>query len=167
MVLAGAALAALALAGCRSSGPRKLDLPTPEAARLAYANNRGVRRVTLDGKIVVFHVRQSTRELRQGGSVWGKVGPYVYLFSPGTRNLFERYTDLAGVKVVTFLPDGQEVAWALLPRDTMTDLLWKRSLNILGHALQQGTQNPAMLNALVQWGESHTRFGYNRKFLPH
>lgn len=167
--MAGLAVAALTLstlAGCAGSGAKKLDLPTPEAAKLAFSKNHGVRKVAVKGNVVIFHIRQPGGDLRRGGSMWAEVGPYIYLFSPGTRNLFQRYKDLGGVQVTTVTYGGQEVATALLPRDTMSELLWQRSLNILGHALKDGSSNPAALDTLINWGEAHTRFNYNKRFLP-
>jgi hypothetical protein len=145
---------------------KAVDLPTPEAARAAYAANVGVRDVALNGNVVEFSIRQPTSELQHGGSLWARLGPYVYLFSPGTEHLFDEYQDLAGVRVTTIGPSGQWVARALLPRDTMSSVLWQRSLNILGHALQEGTTNPRRLEELIDWGEQHTRYQYNPKFLP-
>ncbi len=158
-------LLTLLLPACHRS-PRAPRLPTPEQARALFARNAGVDSVALSGNVVQYWIRQPTGELRRGGSLWAQVGPYVYLFTPSTRQLFTDYPDVGGVRVVTVGPGGAEIARALLPRDTMSDILWRRSLNILGHALQEGTKDPARLDDLVKWGERHTSYSYNPKFVP-
>ena len=68
---------------------------------------------------------------------------------------------------VTVVEDasGEEVARATLARDRLSDVRWRRSLNILGHALQQGRENPRRLEELTEWGEEHTEFRYNPEFV--
>ncbi|MGH7480761.1 MAG: hypothetical protein ACRELV_01285 [Longimicrobiales bacterium] len=161
----GAAVALLlTLVGCERVGPA--ILPTPEEARAFYAATSGVDEVRISGNVVVVEVRQPGEQLRRGGSLWAKVGPYIYLLTPGTRELFEQYPDVAAVRVVTFAPGQREVARALLPRDTLSSVQWRRSLNLLGHALKEGTARPSRLEDLVAWGEQYTEHRYNPAFLP-
>lgn len=155
---------ALTAAACGDDAP--VRLPTPAQARAIYEKNVGVDSVALNGNVVEFRIRQPSSQLQRGGSLWARVGPYVYLFSPATRKLFDTYPGLAGVRVITTGPRGTEVARALLPRDTMSDIKWRRSLNLLGHALQQGTQKPTLLEDLIDWGERHTQYEYNKEYLP-
>jgi hypothetical protein len=68
--------------------------------------------------------------------------------------------------VVTQTPDGREVARATLRRTELSDVLWRRSLNILGRALNEGTERPRILEELVDWGEDHTEFQYDPAFVP-
>jgi hypothetical protein len=84
--------------------------------------------------------------------------------TPATRAVFEDFPGVAAVRVVTYLPDGDEVARALLKRDTMTDLQWRRTLNILGHALQSGHANPRKLEELTEWSEDRTEFRYSSAY---
>jgi hypothetical protein len=37
---------------------------------------------------------------------------------------------------------------------------WRRALNLLGRALQEGSERPRRLEELVQWGEAHTEYRY-------
>jgi hypothetical protein len=57
-----------------------------------------------------------------------------------------------------------EVANALLARDELTDVLWRRSLNIAGRARRDGTSRMTLLEDLVEWGEDHTDFTYNPRY---
>ncbi len=167
-VRAAARIGAFALlAGLAACGGRKQgELPSLTAARAAYAQSTGVDSVRLNGNVLEYWIRQPPEQLRRGGSLWARVGPYIYLFTPATRQLFDRYDGLAGVRIITQGPGGKTVAQALLPRDTMSDVKWRRSLNILGHALQEGTKQPTRLEDLIDWGERNTRFEYNPEFLP-
>ncbi|NNL30422.1 MAG: hypothetical protein HKO77_05335, partial [Gemmatimonadetes bacterium] len=75
----------------------------------------------------------------------------------------EDFPGLAGVRVTTRVGTAQ-VATALLAREDMPDILWRRSLNIAGKARRDGTQQMTLLEDLVDWGESHTEFEYNPRF---
>ena len=72
---------------------------------------------------------------------------------------------MAAVRVVTHLPNGDEVARAMLRRDALSGVRWQRTLNILGHALRDGQENPRKLEELTEWGEEHTEFHYNPEFV--
>jgi hypothetical protein len=161
----GLLLAALALgAGCELLR-RDLPLPSQQQAASFYREQRAVQRVELSGNVVEVYVVQDPAQLRRGGSLWAKVAPYVYVFSPATRALLEEYAGIAAVRVIT--ETGQEeIARVLLHRDALNDILWRRSLNILGHALQEGTRRPTRLEELVVWGERHTEYRYNPEFVP-
>ncbi len=115
------------------------------------------------GNVATIRVAQDPQQLRRGGALWAKVGPYVFLFSEETRRLFEDFPGLAGVRVVTRV-GGAEVASALLARDELTDVLWRRGLNIAGRARRDGTGRVTLLEDLVDWGESHTEFEYSSRF---
>lgn len=155
----------LAAAGCdRADTPAVL--PGEEEIRTAYAESVGIDSAELSGNVAVVRIRQPDAQLRRGGSLWARVGPYIYLFSPSTQRLFESYPDLAAVRIVTLGPGNEEVARALLRRDALSGIQWRRSLNLLGHALQEGTQRPSRLEDLVTWGERHTEYEYNEEFLP-
>jgi hypothetical protein len=93
------------------------------------------------------------------------VGPQIFLFSEETQSLFIRYDGLAGVRVIS-TTGGVEVARALLLRDTLNDLTWRRALNISGIARRDGSEHPSRIEALVHWGEDHTEYQYNESFIP-
>jgi len=74
------------------------------------------------------------------------------------------HPELAGVRVVTRVERGPEVARALLMRNELSGVLWRRSLNIAGRARLEGTERPTLLEDLVRWGEEHTEFEYNPRY---
>ncbi len=141
--------------------------PAPDAAEVAtfYAQYRGVDSVRMSGNVAVLDVEQPYDQVQRGGSLWARVGPYVYLMTPATRAAFTDLKGLAAVRVVTHLPDGTEVARAMLRRDALSDILWRRTLNILGHALEEGEENPRKLEELTEWSERHTEFRYNPNYV--
>jgi hypothetical protein len=155
--------AALLVAACEE--PVELTLPTAEEVESAYASVADLEDTQINGNVAVVVVRQSADQLWRGGTLWAKVGPYVYLFSEETRRLFDDHPGLAGVRVVTRTETGVTVANALLARDELTDVLWRRSLNISGLARRDGTQRITLLEDLIEWGEDHTEFEYNERYI--
>jgi hypothetical protein len=141
------------------------ELPTAAELALYYAASGGLVGVEVSGNVVEVRVRQEDQQLRRGGSLWARVGPFVHLFTPATRQVFEDYPAVAAVRVVTLAGNDQEVARAMLRRDTLSDVRWRRSLNILGHALQDGQANPRRLEQLTDWGERYTDFRYNPAYV--
>lgn len=156
---------AAATAGCDLLR-RELSVPGAAEAASYYESQRAVESVEVSGNVVELRVRQDPAQLRRGGSLWAKVGPYVYAFSPNTRDMLDAYPGIAAVRVTTFVDPDTEVTRVMLHRDTMNDILWRRSLNILGHALQEGTRRPTRLQELVVWGERYTDVWYNPEFVP-
>jgi hypothetical protein len=61
---------------------------------------------------------------------------------------------------------GVEIGRATLLRDELSDVLWRRTLNLLGHALREGTARPSRLEDLAEWGEEHTEYRYNPEYVP-
>lgn len=152
--------AAAALAGCEKS-----NLAVPSASEVEAAfQYEGDLFVSMSGNVAEVTVVQPEQQIRRGGTLWAKVGPYILLFSEETERLFQSYPGLAGVRVKTTLPSGQEVARALLPRDSLNQLTWRRALNIAGKARRDGTRRPTLLEDLVRWGEDHTEYEYNPRF---
>ena len=49
-------------------------------------------------------------------------------------------------------------------RDALSEVLWRRSLNIAGLARRDGSERVTLLQDLVRWGETHTEFEYNPRF---
>lgn len=140
-----------------------LSLPKSSEVEGAYQYG-GSLSVRMHGNVAEITIVQPARQLRRGGTLWAKVGPYVLLFSKETEGLFHGYPGLAGVRAVTVTPGGSEVARALLPRDALNDLTWRRALNIAGLARRDGTRRPTLLEDLVTWGEDHTEFSYNPSY---
>ena len=151
----------LFLMGCEEVD---LTLPTAEEVESVYLYE-GTLTATMNGNVAEVTIVQAERQLRRGGTLWAKVGPYVFLFSEETEGLFRDYPGLAGVRVVTVTPGQQEVARALLLRESLNDVTWRRSMNISGLARRDGTRRPTLLESLVEWGEDHTEFNYSPRYI--
>lgn len=167
--MAGAFVCALVLTACddiREAFHR--ERPRPPAAaevRPLYERHAGIIDLEMNGNVVELRVRQPIQQLQRGGSLWARVGPFIYLFTPSTRTVFERFPGVAAVRVITVLPSGEEVARATLARDRLSDVRWRRSLHLLGRALQEGRENPRRLEELTEWGEEHADFRYNPDYV--
>jgi hypothetical protein len=163
------ALALLLAAGaCDRIWPKKPDLALPPIAdvRATYrANGLDRGEITYNGNVVEIRVTQPPDQLRRGGSLWARVGPWVYLLTPGTEKVLEDHPGIAAVRVIT-TAGRKEVARATLRNGVLSDVLWRRTLNILGHALQEGTGNPARLAELADWGERYGEYRYSPDYVP-
>jgi hypothetical protein len=141
-----------------------LTIPSESAVEEVFQYD-GSLSASINGNVVEVTITQPERQLRRGGTLWAKVGPYVLLFSEESEALFRDYPGLAGIRVITTVPGGVEVARALLPRDGLNDLTWRRALNISGLARRDGTRRPTLLENLVRWGEDHTEYTYNPRYI--
>jgi hypothetical protein len=156
------ALVALACAACAK--PAELALPTPDEIKSYYTSDAQLE-AALSGNVAEVTVQQPAGQLRRGGTLWAKVGPYIYVFSDETRQLLDDYPGLAAVRVKTRTATGDEIATALLARDELSDILWRRSLNVSGLARRDGTEHPGLLDDLIRWGERHTtEHKYNKRY---
>jgi len=154
------AAVAVALGGCQDPA----ELAVPSGAEVTeYYKYEGRLSAEVTGNVATVSVSQDPQLLRRGGSLWAKVGPYVFVFSDETHQLFLDYPGLAGVRVVTTV-GGAQVASALLARETLSDVLWRRSLNIAGKARRDGTERVTLLQDLVRWGEDRTEYEYNPRY---
>jgi hypothetical protein len=160
-------LVLLVTAACDQILPQRADMGLPDLPEVAalYAERGLTAEFRYSGNVVEMVIQQPGDQLRRGGALWARVGPYIYLFSPGTRELFDRYPAVAGVRAITMAGDA-EVARALLVREGLNDYNWRRALAILGEALDQGTARPVTMDRLVQFGEQHTQFEYNPQYVP-
>lgn len=151
---------ALAAAGCEQE---PIVVPTAEQVA-AYYDSTSRLSVEMSGNVAEVTVVQDGQQLRRGGSLWARVGPYIYLFSAPTQSVFTDYNGLAAVRVITTAPGGTEVARATLLRSGLNDLTWRRALNISGLARRDGTERLTLLEDLIRWGEDHTEFEYNSRY---
>lgn len=142
-----------------SSAP---SLPTAEEVE-GYYEYEAELEAEISGNVAVITVEQSVDQLRRGGRLWAMVGPYIFLFTEETRQLLEDHPGLAGVRVNTRVGEAR-VATALLVRDEMPEILWRRSLNIAGKARRDGSRRMTLLEDLVEWGEAHTEYDYDERF---
>jgi hypothetical protein len=150
-------LVVVACVACQSSPAR---VPSADEVESHYVIPYRTT-VGMNGNVAELEVTQPGDQLRRGGRLWARVGPYVYLFSEGTRDLFADYGGLAAVRVTTRTPSGAMVARATLTRDALNGITWKRALNISGHARKSGSRQLTLLEDLVEWGEDHTEYEYN------
>lgn len=157
------AIVSFALAVSVCVGATEGPLPSAGEVESYYDYDAGLT-AEIVGNVAVLTVQQSAQQLREGGRLWAKVGPYIFLFTSETRQLLEDFSGLAGVRVITRVGDA-EVANALLVADELPDVLWRRSLNIAGKARRDGTDRMTLLEDLVEWGEAHTEFTYNERYL--
>lgn len=159
-------VAVVGMTGCEQAKEMlargELSLPDADAVE-SYYNYGGDLSAEVVGNVAVVSVTQSAQQIRTGGRLWAKVGPYVFLFSDETQALFADHPGLAAVRVITKVGES-EVANAILARDELSDVLWRRSLNIAGLARRDGTSQMTRLEDLVGWGESHTEFSYNERY---
>lgn len=166
---AGAALAILLLltAGCDRIMPQRADdeLPGLEQVASLYTAHGLTADFRYSGNVLEMVIQQPADQLRRGGQLWARVGPYIYLLSPGTQQVFEQYPSVAGVRAITMTGET-EVARALLVRDRLNEYTWRRAIAVLSEALDQGTSRPATMDRLVQYGEQNTTFQYNPEFVP-
>lgn len=164
--IAALSVALLLSGACDRFEREPLAVPTPAEATAFYEEHSGVANIDLSGNVVEVRVRQPGAQLRRGGTLWAKVGPYITLLSPSTHELLGVYPGVAAVRVITLAPDGEPVGRATLLRGTLSELRWRRTLNIHGHAVQQGTERPTRLEDLVVWGEEHTEHWYSPAYVP-
>lgn len=122
-----------------------------------YGESAAVR---LNGNVVEIVVRQPREHLERGGSLWAQVGPYIYLFTPETREIFQKYDGVAAVRAITRVPGGGEIARATLVRDTLTDYTWQRAFELANEARRQGSEHPKALYDFIRWAEQYTDYRY-------
>ena len=142
------------------------DLPVPSVAeaQARYQTSSTVE-VGVSGNVVEVSVSQPLRQLRRGGALWAKVGPYIYLFTEESEALLRDYPGVSGIRVITRTSRrNTEVARAFLRRDALNEITWKRARNIAGRARKDGTRRPTLLEELIEWGQDHTEFTYSDQF---
>lgn len=155
-------LSGLSLAAGACQGQEELELPTASELEGLYGERT---EVTLNGNVVVVEATQDPEQLRQGGALWAKVGPYIYAFSPQTQEIFQNWNGVAAVRVRTVTPAGEQVARAQLRRDELTTVTWREAKTRLARARKEGTEKPGYLEDLVGYGESHTSYEYSEQFV--
>lgn len=160
---AACAAAAFAAAACACGGGDAPRLPAEAELHDLYGPRA---EVTLNGNVVDVRVEQSASDLRRGGELWARVGPYIYLFSPQTREIFQTYDGVAAVRVLTSTRGSDRVAEAMLVRDTLTSVTWREAIRRVASARREGTDNPAHLEDLVRFGEDYARYEYDPRYVP-
>ena len=154
------ALLLLASGACRPD--RDLELPSSSDLEGLYGERT---EVSLNGNVVDVEATQDPQQLRRGGSLWAKVGPYIYVFSPQTEEIFQDWSGVAAVRVRTVTPDGTEVARAMLHRDELNSVTWREAKSRVVRARKEGTEKPGYLEDLVDYGEDHTEYEYADRYV--
>ena len=164
--LAPLLVACLAVAGataCEREGP---EHPVPSDAQIApYYDYAGQLDVEISGNVAHVSVTIDPADYARGGDLWAKSFPYIFLFSPGTREAFREHPGLGGVRVIIRHPGGDIMAQAMLERGTLTEGTWRRALNVAGRARQEGSERPGLMTDLVHFGEDHTDYQYNPDYI--
>jgi len=158
-----AAIGFALVVGSGACGPGD-DLTFPTAAELEGLYGAGVA-VELTGNVIDVSLRQEASQLRRGGALWAKVGPYIYLFTPQTQEALKTWTGVGGVRVRTFDSNRDLVAEAMLDRGVLNDVTWRKALNTAGLARTQGTERPSYMEKLVRYGEDTVRFRYSSEYV--
>lgn len=155
-------VAALTAAGVAAAcAETSLTLPADSDLEGLYGE---APQLALNGNVVDVRVVQDRDQLQRGGKLWAKVGPYIYLFSPQTKELFETWSGLGGVRVRTFTSSGTQVAEAMLRRGDLNGVTWRRALRLVSEARLEGTTRPSFMENLVRYGEDTAQFEYNPDF---
>lgn len=166
---AGMALSLLltTAAACDRILPERIEYTLPSAAEAdSIFRRNGIHgAIRISGNVVEVTAAQPEEQLRRGGALWARVGPYIYVFSPAAQQIFAEFPGVAGVRARTVLGDT-EIASALLVRDTLREGEWPRARAALAAALAEGTQRPSRLEELVRWGEQYTQYQYNERYVP-
>jgi len=149
--------AALGTSACTIEASR---LPTADELSGLYGGDAELR---MNGNVVDVQVSQDPAQIRHGGTLWAKVGPYIFLFSPQTQEVFQRFPAVAAVRVRTFA-DRVQLAEAMLRRDELNSVTWREANQRVAKARLEGTRSPGHLEVLVRYGEDHTEFEYAPRF---
>ena len=147
-------LLTVAAVACAERGPG--TLPDPAAAAARYGDGATAQ---LSGNVLQVTVPMSA-ELLRGGSIWRRSGPFFYLFSIATRDLFVQNDGLAGVRVIATDPEGTELARATLQRDVLSEFQWRQALSVSAVAQKEGTERPRTIEELIYFGQDHTDYTY-------
>ncbi|MEX2532097.1 MAG: hypothetical protein WD960_15135 [Gemmatimonadota bacterium] len=164
--LGSGVLTFLALALVIGCQPGQEEHPPPAAEEVEpHFTFAGGVSIEISGNVARVTVPFDPEEYARGGDLWAKAMPYIFLFSPGSRDAFEAHPGLAGIRVLSQHPNGDIIAEALLSRGNLNQLTWQRAINIAGAARQEGTDRPGTMQTLVEWGEDHTDFEYNPDYI--
>jgi hypothetical protein len=156
------AVALLLVAGLAACEEEVLLVPSADEVASYYQSTADMS-FDMNGNVAEITVAQDRAQLRRGGTLWARMTPYMYLFSPGTEQLFVDYNGLAAVRVIT-MAGNERVARVTLGRGSLNELTWRRTLNISGLARRDGAEQLTLLEDLIRWGEDHTEFEYNERY---
>ena len=83
--------------GFYALGCAKVDLTLPSDREVAdiFASSPSVS-ASMNGNVVEVIVEQPLYQIRRGGHLWAKVGPYIYLFTAETESIFQQFPVIYG-----------------------------------------------------------------------
>ncbi len=147
--------------------PGRSDVPPPPSAQELAGNwsYAGGVEVEITGNVARVSVVVDPAPFAQGGDLWAKGFPYLFLFSQGTKDALDQHPGLGGVRVVTLHPNGDVMSEALLPRGALNPYTWQQALSIAHQARRDATERPGRMRDLVRWGEDHAEFEYNPRYI--
>lgn len=155
LVILGSLWFALILSSCDQA--HSPSLPSLEVAATRYGKEQEVR---LNGNVLEVFATIPNSHLR-GGSLWLKAGPYFFVFSSATKEMFDTYDGLAAVRVVTRNESSEELARAMITRDALTAGRFEHGMRRAALAQAKGTEKPGIVRDLVHWSEDHvTEYHY-------
>lgn len=154
------ALTLLPVSACEPAQDRSL----PSTAVLDSIYGDAVE-TSLNGNVVELRITQDATQLTRGGPIWAKAGPYIYLFTPQTRSLFDRFGGVGGVRATTLDTRGELVARALLERSSLNSVTWPKAINVAGRARTEGSERPQRMVDLAEYGEEHTSYEYSQRYV--
>ena len=163
-VLWAAPVLALALLPACEMEEEQHPVPAAQEVEALYQYT-GELSVEMSGNVAVVDVSIDPVQYERGGDLWAKAFPYIFVFSGGTRDAFDQHPGLGGVRVRARHPNGDIMSQALLSREVLTQLTWNRALRVATAAQREGTERPAAMRDLVDWGEDHTEFEYNPDYI--
>ncbi len=151
--------------GCERTSPADHPIPSPSEVA-GYYEYDGDLSVEISGNVAQVTVAIDLARYRAGGTTWLRASPFIFLFSPATRDAMDAHPGLGGVRVIVRTPTGDLVGQALLERGTLNTASWRRALSVAGLARRDGTETPGRMRDLIRWGEDHTEFEYNPRYVP-
>lgn len=155
------ALGMIVAAGCAGEADPP-EMPTLDAVQSAYGE---ATQPEISGNLVRLTVPMPSG-FERGGTLWARSGPYFYLFTTATRDLFANHPDVAAVEVVAVTAEGEEVARARLLSTTLNSITWQHAIAYASQAQTEGTQRPTFVERLVRYGEERTEHTYDPDFVP-
>ncbi len=143
--------------GCDRAA-REWVLPDPVEVADWYGEGTEAR---FDGNLLEIRGTIDPEFLRRGGRIWARSGPYFYLFNVHVHRLLIEYPDIAAVRAIAVTEGGDELAVATLARGAMNEPRWQEAMARVAYAQRDGTENPRLVERLIQFGEDYTEYSYH------
>jgi hypothetical protein len=146
----------LFLPGCEEPS-EQLVLPDPGAVQSWFGEGTEAE---FEGNVLSITGAIEADYLRRGGRLWARSGPYFYLFNVHVQKLLLDYPDIAAVRATAVTESGEVLSVATLQRTRLNEARWREALARASLAQTEGTENPRLVERLIQFGEDFTDFRY-------